>query len=88
MNAIARTKLFTHGGSQAVRIPKDLRLPEGEVTIRRHGQGVLIEPAAIDLEEWFRRLDEAFGPDFMAEGRQQPPMPSMRAVFGDDPSGH
>ena len=73
MSAIARTKLFTHGGSQAVRIPKGLRLPEGEVTVRRHGRGVLIEPAAVDLEELFRRLDAAFGPDFMAEGRQQPP---------------
>ena len=73
MSAIARTKLFTHGGSQAVRIPKDLRLPEGEVTIRRHGQGVLIEPAEIDWAQVFKRWDDAFGPDFMKEGRQQPP---------------
>jgi antitoxin VapB len=34
-----------NGRSQAVRIPKDLRLPEGEVEIERWGEGLLIRPA-------------------------------------------
>lgn len=34
-----------NGRSQAVRIPKELRLPEGEVEIERWGRGVLIRPA-------------------------------------------
>lgn len=33
-----------NGRSQAVRLPKDLRLPGKEVSIRRLGDGVLIEP--------------------------------------------
>lgn len=33
-----------NGRSQAVRLPKALRLPGKEVTIRRLGNGLLIEP--------------------------------------------
>lgn len=33
-----------NGRSQAVRLPKELRLPGKEVSIRRLGDGVLIEP--------------------------------------------
>jgi antitoxin VapB len=38
------TSLFMNGRSQAVRLPKELRLPGKEVSIRRLGDGVLIEP--------------------------------------------
>ena len=38
------TTLFMNGRSQAVRLPKELRLPGKEVSIRRLGDGVLIEP--------------------------------------------
>lgn len=38
------TTLFLNGRSQAVRLPKHLRLPGKEVTIRRLGAGILIEP--------------------------------------------
>jgi len=37
-------KLFRHGGSQAVRLPKNFRLPGREVRVRRFGRGVLLEP--------------------------------------------
>jgi antitoxin VapB len=39
------TTLFMNGRSQAVRIPKELRLPDGEVKIERWGEGLLIRPA-------------------------------------------
>ena len=39
-----RTTLFMNGRSQAVRLPKELRLSGKEVSIRRLGDGVLIEP--------------------------------------------
>jgi antitoxin VapB len=39
------TTLFMNGRSQAVRIPKEMRLPSGEVEIERWGEGVLIRPA-------------------------------------------
>lgn len=81
---VARSKTFKHGGSQAVRIPKDMRLPDGEVTVRRHGFGVLIEPAdRPSLDELWRRLDELVTEDFMASGREQPLMPPPKVVFAN-----
>src|SRR5450432_3930066 len=46
----ARAKLFQNGGSQAVRLPRECRFPEGEseVIARRVGRRVILEP----LEEW------------------------------------
>lgn len=46
----ARAKLFKNGGSQAVRLPKECRFPDGEreVTVHREGRRVVLEPA----DEW------------------------------------
>lgn len=38
------TTLFLNGSSQAVRIPKELRFEGREVSIRRLGDGVILEP--------------------------------------------
>jgi antitoxin VapB len=41
-----RAKLFTSGGSQAVRLPKSYRFEEShEVLISREGDRVILEPA-------------------------------------------
>jgi antitoxin VapB len=37
-------KLFTTGGSQAVRLPKEYRFEGAEVFIRKEGKAVIIEP--------------------------------------------
>ena len=37
-------KLFQHGGSQAVRLPKEFRFEGAEVAIERRGSGVLLKP--------------------------------------------
>ncbi len=37
-------KVFTHGGSQAVRLPKAYRFETKEVLIRREGDAVILEP--------------------------------------------
>ncbi len=39
-------KVFTHGGSQAVRLPKAFRFEGTEVGIRRDGDAVILEPIA------------------------------------------
>ena len=57
--------LFLNGRSQAVRLPKDFRLPGKEVSIRRLGTGVLIEPISETAwpEGYFDSIiveDEAF----------------------------
>src|SRR5260370_35066123 len=48
MAEIETAKLFKHGGSQAVRLPKEFRLPGTEVRVRRLGRGVLLEPLEFD----------------------------------------
>lgn len=37
-------KIFTHGGSQAVRLPKAYRFEGREVRIRKEGDAVVLEP--------------------------------------------
>lgn len=37
-------KVFTHGGSQAVRLPKAYRFEGKEVRIRKEGDAVILEP--------------------------------------------
>jgi len=54
MAAVTKAKLFRHGGSQAVRLPKNFRLPGAEVKVSRTARGVLLEPLLPDAEE--RRL--------------------------------
>lgn len=41
-----RAKLFTNGGSQAVRLPKAYRFDGSYVYVRREGSSVILEPAA------------------------------------------
>jgi len=65
----ALAKLFKHGGSQAVRLPKEFRFEGERVKLTRVGRGVLIEPEEFDFEAWFKRLDEARDENFMIEGR-------------------
>jgi virulence-associated protein VagC len=45
-----RAKLFQNGGSQAVRLPRECRVAEGqrEVLVRREGERVILEP----VDEW------------------------------------
>jgi antitoxin VapB len=72
-------KIFMHGRSQAVRLPKEFRLPGKEVRVTHVGKGVLLEPItpdAKDIKAWFAELDRLGGADFLPEGRpEQPPMP-------------
>jgi len=80
-------KLFMHGRSQAVRLPKEFRLPGKEVRVRRVGQGVLLEPMERDIEDIkaiFAEIDRLREEDFLPEGRpEQPPMPPPDEVSFD-----
>lgn len=86
MDPTSRTgtaKIFMHGRSQAVRLPKAFRLDGTEVRVRRVGQGLLLEPVAPDLEDWLTRLDahRAEAGPFMEDGRRQPDLPAPPAAF-------
>jgi antitoxin VapB len=85
MSEIATAKLFKHGRSQAVRLPKEFRLPGKEVRVRRIGRGVLLEPVERDhdrVKAIFAEIDRLGGAEFLPEGRpEQPRMPSPRKLF-------
>jgi antitoxin VapB len=83
--SIKTAKIFQHGRSQAVRLPKEFRLPGTEVRVRRVGRGVLLEPldAPFDVKAWFDKLDEYLDDPFMPGGRQQPPMPPPEKIFDE-----
>ena len=40
-------KIFRHGGSQAVRLPKAFRFEGSEVLIEKHGDDVLLKPVPV-----------------------------------------
>jgi len=76
---LARAKLFQHGGSQAVRLPKAFRFEGAEVTVRREGDAVILEPVKVKRprteEEWkafWAEVDSLGDSDF--PDREQPPM--------------
>ena len=50
-------KLFRHGGSQAVRLPREFRFEGSPVRVRRVAEGVLLEPLIADPAQWFAELD-------------------------------
>jgi len=77
---MATAKLFRHGRSQAVRLPKEFRLPGKEVRVSHVGAGVLLEPLEFDIDAWFKKLD-AFRDEPFPEREKQPPMPRSRVVF-------
>ena len=62
-------RLFTHGGSQAVRLPKAYRFDGKEVAIRREGDSVILEPVEdapltqSDLDAFWARIDKLAAPD-------------------------
>ena len=55
MGETGTARLFKHGRSQAVRLPKEFRMPGTQVRVRRIGRGVLLEPIdqAFDIKAWF-----------------------------------
>ena len=86
MTESATAKLFKHGRSQAVRLPKEFRLPGKEVRVRRIGRSVLLEPIgeSFNVDAWWAKLDEYRDVPFMPEGRAQPPMPVDDRKYFDE----
>ena len=62
-------KLFRHGRNQAILVPSEFELPGNEVSMRRDGDRLIIEPARVrgliallktmkPLKEEFPRIDD------------------------------
>ena len=82
MDETGIARIFMHGRSQAVRLPKAFRLPGDRVRVRRVGNGVLLEPLITDVDELFAALDRYGDVPLMEDGRQQPPLPPDEDLFG------
>ena len=73
-----RAKLFRHGGSQAVRLPKRYRFEnQDEVIIQRENERVILEPIRRSFSRRFLELAGAV-PDF--------PYPSEQGNADEGPS--
>ncbi|QKC88948.1 AbrB/MazE/SpoVT family DNA-binding domain-containing protein [Mesorhizobium sp. NZP2234] len=59
-----KAKVFWSGRSQAVRLPKKYRFETSEVSIRREGRAVVLEPLAQDWD-WLDRLTGPLDDDFV-----------------------
>jgi antitoxin VapB len=69
---MSTTSVFTNNRSQAVRLPADMRLPEGvkKVQIRARGADRIISPVGRTWDEFFLNGPKA-SDDFMAERAAQ-----------------
>jgi antitoxin VapB len=78
-------KIFMHGRSQAVRLPKDCRLDGTEVRISHLGNKLLLEPVTpqrFDIASWRARLRAMGAAEFLPEGRpEEPAMPADLPSF-------
>lgn len=81
-NTVAKAKLFLHGRSQAVRLPKEFRFEGTEVYVRRVGDEVVLSSKAkASMQSLVEALDE-FEPGFEIV-RDQPEQNDPRAPLLD-----
>lgn len=69
-------KLFMHGRSQAVRLPKAFRFEGTEVRVSRVGDKVILEPMEtppFDVDAMWARLDAMGARDFLPDGLPDDP---------------
>jgi antitoxin VapB len=72
MNGTA--KLFMHGRSQAVRLPKEFRFEGTEVRVSKVGDKVILEPLKkqpFNAAAWRAMLEKYRDIPFMEDGRDQ-----------------
>ncbi|HRE60487.1 MAG TPA: AbrB/MazE/SpoVT family DNA-binding domain-containing protein [Micropepsaceae bacterium] len=81
-NEEKRAKLFMHGRSQAVRLPKEFRFRGKEVRVSREGERVVLESvegAGFDFAAWWRKLEAL--KDIPFPEPDDMPIPKGNAVF-------
>jgi antitoxin VapB len=77
---MAEAKLFTVGGSQAVRLPKEFRMLGDRVRIRKDGESIILDPihsgpgrTIEEVSAWLKEIQALAGPDGF-ERPEQPPI--------------
>ena len=71
----AKAKVFMSGRSQAVRLPKEFRFSCKEVSVKRVGAGLLLEPENRTWNEVFAAIDAISGSPLK---RPKQPKPAKR----------
>ena len=66
-------KIFSNGGSQAVRLPKNCRFDQDEVLVNRIGSVVILMPKNDPWAPMMQSLD-MFTEDFLADGIEDLPV--------------
>ncbi len=66
-------KIFSNGGSQAVRLPKNCRFDQDEVLVNRIGNVVILMPKNDPWAPMMQSLD-MFTEDFLADGIEDLPV--------------
>lgn len=72
-------KVFTNGGSQAVRLPKDCRFEQSEVLVNRIGSIVILMPKDDPWAPMLQGLD-MFTDDFLKDGVDDLPLQERTAL--------
>lgn len=83
--SVAEARVFMTGRSQAVRLPKEYRVPGDSVFVKRFGTGILLIPKTAD--RWsaaFAAMDEFNAHDFeVIRDQEQQKRPGLEDLFGD-----
>ena len=72
-------KIFTNGGSQAVRLPRSCRFEQDEVLVNRIGKAVILLPKD---EPWTGMMQglSMFTDDFLKEGMEDLPIQERKSL--------
>lgn len=71
-------KVFTNGGSQAVRLPAEYRFDVDEVLVEKVGEKLILTPKRSGWDDFFAR-PSSVPDDFLAERTDQ--VPQERDLF-------
>ncbi len=74
-----KTSVFTSGGSQAVRIPKALRINAKRVEIERKGETLVLRPLP-DEDRWPDGYLDSFADGKLDDGFERPPQGEHREI--------
>ena len=74
-----KTSVFTSGGSQAVRIPKELRINAKRVEIERKGETLVLRPLPDD-NSWPDGYLESFAAGKLDDSFERPPQGEHREI--------
>jgi antitoxin VapB len=85
---MTEAKLFKVGGSQAVRLPKEFRMPGDRVRIRKEGDAVILEPLPAkpgrtveEVRAWLAEIQALAKEDAFERPEQPPPQERDWSLF-------